>query len=297
MQLRARLRAPGAITLAGAHNGLSARLAEEAGFEGIWASGFEISAAAAVPDANILTMTETLLAVRSIVQATRIPVIADCDNGFGNAVNVIHMVRQYENAGVAAVCVEDNVFPKRCSFYAGVRRELEDPREFAGKLRAAKDAQRTRDFCVVARTEALIAGWGMEEALLRGRAYADAGADLVLVHSKEKHPGEVLEFARRWDRSTPLVCVPTTYDDTTVTELHTAGFKVVIFANHGLRSAIRAMRETFATLRASGKARAVKDGIARMDDVYALVGVDEMKRQEEAYLPGAEEPRKKAVNE
>src|SRR5687768_8592638 len=176
MELRARLGAPGAITLAGAHNGLSARLAEQAGFEGIWASGFEISTSQAVPDANILTMTETLLVVRSIVQAVKVPVVADCDNGFGNAVNVIHMVRQYEAAGVSAVCVEDNVFPKRCSFYDSVRRELEDPREFAGKLRAAKEAQRTRDFAVVARTEALIAGWGMEEALLRGRAYADAGA-------------------------------------------------------------------------------------------------------------------------
>ena len=273
------------IVIMGAHNGLSAKLAERAGFEGIWASGFEVSAAFGIPDANILTMADNLEIARQMVQAVGIPVVADCDNGYGNAVNVIHMTRQYEAAGIAAVCIEDNVFPKRCSFYAGVRRELASVEEHAGKIRAAKDAQRTKEFAVIARTEALIAGWGMEEALRRGRAYADAGADFVLIHSKSKEPTEVLAFAKQWDKKVPLVCVPTTYKNASVAQLSEGGFKMMIFANHGLRSAIKTMRETFATIREKGFAASVDDRIVPMKDVYDIVGVTEMEHQEKDFMP------------
>ena len=112
------------VLAAGAHDALSAKLAEECGFDAIWASGFGISAVQGVPDANILTLTETLEAVRRIVDAVRIPVVADCDNGYGNAINVMRTVGEFERAGAAGVCIEDNDFPKRCSFYAGVRRDL-----------------------------------------------------------------------------------------------------------------------------------------------------------------------------
>jgi phosphoenolpyruvate phosphomutase len=224
------------IVIVGAHNGLSAKLAERAGFEGIWASGFEISAAHGIPDANILTMADNLEVARQMVAAVNLPIVADCDNGYGNAINVIHMVRHYEAAGIAAVCIEDNVFPKRCSFYAGVERELATVEEHAGKIRAAKEAQRSRDFAVIARTEALIAGWGMEEALTRARAYADAGADMILIHSKAKGPEEIIAFAKAWDRNAPLVCVPTTYKTASVKMLHEAGFKMIIFANQGFEA-------------------------------------------------------------
>jgi phosphoenolpyruvate phosphomutase len=164
-KLRELMARPGPIVIMGAHNGLSGRIAEEAGFDGLWASGFEISASWAVPDANILTMAESLGAAKMMNDAVRIPTVADCDNGFGNAINVVRCVEEYERAGIAAICIEDNVFPKRCSFYAGVRRELSDVEEHAAKVRAAKATQKDRDFMVIARTEALIAGWGMEEAL------------------------------------------------------------------------------------------------------------------------------------
>ena len=118
------LRMPRVCLAAGAHDALSAKLAEEAGFDAIWASGFGISAVQAVPDANILTMTETLDAVRRMCDAVTIPVVADCDNGYGNAINVMRTASEFERAGAAGICIEDNVFPKRCSFYAGVRREL-----------------------------------------------------------------------------------------------------------------------------------------------------------------------------
>jgi phosphoenolpyruvate phosphomutase len=238
-----------------------------------------------VPDANILTMKENLDAAAQMVKAVGIPVIADCDNGYGNAINTIHMVRAYEREGIAAVCIEDNIFPKRCSFYAGVKRELADVDEHVGKIHACRDTRRSEDFLVIARTEALIAGWGMEEALIRGRAYADAGADMVLIHSKSPKPDEVLEFASRWDRETPLVCVPTIYKDATAEQLAAAGFRLVIYANHGLRSSIRAMREAFRRLMDQQKCAAVEDMVVPLTDVYDLIGVDVMKREEKDYLP------------
>ena len=209
--LRARMGQPGPLLVGGAHDGLSSILVREAGFDAVWASGFEISAAHGVPDANILTMSDNLRAAAVMVEASGIPVVADCDNGYGNAINVIHTVRAYEREGIAAICIEDNVFPKRCSFYAGVKRELAPVEEHVGKIKACLDTRRNDDFAIIARTEALIAGWGMDEALLRGRAYADAGADFVLIHSKSPEADEVLGFAERWDRETPLVCVPTIY--------------------------------------------------------------------------------------
>src|SRR5262250_2629250 len=202
---------PGVVLAGGAHDALSARLVEEAGFDAIWASGFGISAVQALPDANILTLTETLEAVRRICDAVSVPVVADCDNGYGNAINVMRTAAEFERAGAAGICIEDNDFPKRCSFYAGVRRDLVPMEEHARKVEAAVAARRDRGFVVIARTEALIAGLGMEEALGRARAYARAGADAILVHSKASEFDELHDFARAWDRPVPLVAVPTTY--------------------------------------------------------------------------------------
>jgi phosphoenolpyruvate phosphomutase len=284
-RLEKRLGQPGPILVGGAHDGLSAKLVEQAGFDAVWASGFEISASHCVPDANILTMADQLRAAAWMVDAVEIPVIADCDNGYGNAINVIHMVRGYEGEGVAAVCIEDNVFPKRCSFYAGVRRELAPVEEHAGKVRACVETRKSADFRIIARTEALIAGWGMQEALQRGRAYADAGADMVLVHSKSDEPSEVLEFARHWDRATPLVCVPTIYKATTASKLHEGGYKMVIYANHGLRAGIKAAREALGRLVAEQHCSAVDDLVVPLQDVYDLIGVPQMKDDERAYMP------------
>lgn len=286
------------MVLAGAHNALSARLVEEAGFDAVWASGFEISASFGVPDGNVLTLSENLAVARSMAAAVEIPVIADCDSGYGNVINVQRTVREYEAAGVAGICLEDNPFPKRCSFYPDPRRKLASLEEHANRLRAAVEARRSDDFVLIGRTEALIVGAGGEEALRRARAYDDAGADLCLVHSKSESPEEVLAVAAAWDRETPLVCVPTTYKETTVAELSDGGYQVVIFANHGLRAGIRAMRETLATLRREGFAASVDARIASLTEVFELVGVAEMVAEErrfagvegEPVLPLPEEP-------
>ncbi|MEW6300024.1 MAG: isocitrate lyase/phosphoenolpyruvate mutase family protein [Thermodesulfobacteriota bacterium] len=286
-RLRQLLRRPGPALVLGAHDALSAKLAEEAGFDAVWASGFGISAVNALPDANILTMSEILDAVRRMSDAVRVPVIADCDNGFGNAINVIRTVVEYERAGVAGICIEDNVFPKRCSFYAGVRRELAPTEEHARKIRAAKAAQRDPDFVVIARTEAFIAGWGTQEALKRAYAYAEAGADAILVHSKSSSFAELRDFAAAWDGPCPLVAVPTTYADITAADLAAAGFKLVIFANQALRAAVKAMRQALSVLRQEGRPAAVDPHIAPLTDVYELVGVPDLQANEQKFLlPG-----------
>jgi phosphoenolpyruvate phosphomutase len=157
--LRQLFQAKSIVRIVGAHNGLGAKLIEEAGFDGVWASGLEISTSFAVPDANILTMTENLAAAQAMNDATSLPIVCDCDTGFGNASNVIHMVKKFEAAGIAGVVIEDKIFPKVNSFIPG-RQELAPIEEFMGKIEAAKEAQSSPDFMVFARVEALIAGWG-----------------------------------------------------------------------------------------------------------------------------------------
>jgi phosphoenolpyruvate phosphomutase len=285
-KLRDALKRPGALKVVGAHDALSARLIELAGFDGVWASGFAISASLkCIPDASFITSSEQLEIERNIAEAVKIPVIADCDTGYGNALNVMRTVNDRERAGVAAICIEDNVYPKRCSFYAGVRRELIPIDEHCGKIKAAKAAQTVPDFMIIARTEALIAGWGQEEALKRAEAYAEAGADAVLIHSKSKTFDELRNVYRLWSGRVPVVVVPTIFDQTTAEEMQQAGAKIIIYANQPVRAAIRSMRETLALIRKDTRPGAANDRIVTLPEVYDIVGVPQMERDEKAFLP------------
>lgn len=271
-RLRQQLREPGPVRLAGVHNPLGAQLATRAGFDGVWSSGLEISASQALPDADILTMSELLDVARLVAMAVDVPVVADCDAGYGNANNVMHMVRRYEAAGVAAVCIEDKRFPKMNSFISHGQ-ELVPAQEFAGKIAAAKSAQLTDDLMVIARTEALIAGRTLDEALERGGTYVAAGADAVLIHDKHSSPDRVLEFLQRWAEPVPVVVVPTTYHTVTADELHDAGAAMVIYANHGLRASIAAISQTFAEILRDGRSTRVEGRIASLDTVFDLQGM------------------------
>jgi len=285
-KLRQLLKRPGAIKVVGAHDALSAKLIEQAGFDGVWASSFAISASLkCVPDASFVTSSEQLEIERNIAAAVNVPVIADCDTGYGNALNVMRTVNERERAGVAAICIEDNVYPKRCSFYAGVRRELIPIEEHCGKIKAAKAAQTFPDFMVIARTEALIAGWGRDEALKRAEAYAAAGADAVLIHSKSKTFDELKSVARAWSGRVPLVVVPTMFDQTTAEELEAAGFKIIIYANQPVRAAIKAMREVLDIIKRDTRPGAANDRIVTLSEVYDIVGVPQMERDEREFLP------------
>src|SRR5687767_10446095 len=175
--LRRMLLGEGLHFLMEAHNGLSAKIAEEAGFEGIWGSGLSISAALGVRDNNEASWTQVLEVVEFMADATRVPILLDGDTGYGNFNSARRLVMKLEQRGVAGVCIEDKLFPKTNSFLRGTAQPLADADEFAGKIRAMKEAQHDSDFVVVARVEALIAGYGMDEALRRGEAYRRAGAD------------------------------------------------------------------------------------------------------------------------
>lgn len=285
-RLRTLLKRPGAIKAVGAHDALSARLIERAGFDAVWASGFAISASLkCIPDASFITSSEQLEVERNIAQAVSIPIIADCDTGYGNALNVMRTVNDRERAGVAAICIEDNVYPKRCSFYAGVRRELIPIEEHCGKIKAAKAAQIYPEFVIIARTEALIAGWGQEEALKRAEAYAEAGADAVLIHSKSKKFDELKALYKAWSGRVPLVVVPTIFDQTTAAELEDAGAKIIIYANQPVRAAIRAMQETLELIKKDTRPGAANDRIVTLPEVYDIVGVPQMEQDEKQFLP------------
>jgi len=272
--LRDLLHQPGITRAVGAHDSVGARLIEDAGFDAVWASGLEISAARGVPDTNILSVTEVLGAASAIAHSVNVPVLADCDSGFGNVNNVIHMVRAFEEAGVAGVCIEDKVFPKVNSFIAGGQ-DLEPRNVFAAKIKAAVTARTSRDFVVVARLEALIAGHGMEEALQRAELFEAAGADALLIHSKQADPGEVVEFRRRYDGALPVVIVPTTYYGTTATEFEQAGFAMAIYANQLMRSSITAMKETLASIREHDSTADLEPRISAVKDIFALQRVAE----------------------
>ncbi|HZN73682.1 MAG TPA: isocitrate lyase/phosphoenolpyruvate mutase family protein [Micromonosporaceae bacterium] len=277
---RATLAASTLVKAAGVHSALGGLLAQEAGFAALWASSFEISAVRGLPDASVLTMTEYLQAAADVQKVTRIPVVADCDTGFGNNINVAHMVHEYERAGITAVCIEDKSYPKMNSF-VDTGHELVDADAFARKVEVAKRAQSTSDFYLITRTEALICGLGVDEAVARCRRYADAGADAVLVHSKQPTNAEVLEFLGEWRSRLPVVVVPTTYPDWHADDAAKAGVSVVIYANQGLRAVVTALRNTYRSISSLGVASHLTAEIASVQDVFQLQRLREWQQLQE----------------
>jgi phosphoenolpyruvate phosphomutase len=285
-RLREGLEGPSPVVAVGAHDALTAQLIEQYDFDAVWVSGFGVATMThALPDLNLTTMSETLEASARIDAATSLPVIADCDNGFGGLSNVVRTVREFERAGIAAVCVEDNTFPKRNSLYEGEsKRELIPADEQARRIRAAKDAQETEEFVFIARVEALIAGHGVEQACERADAYVEAGADAILIHSRDRSLTEIESFLERWEGvgSTPLVAVPTLFPTFTVEQLHDKGFQVIIWANQPMRAAVGAIEQTLETLRDEKNAAAVDPTIAEVDHIFELVKTKEAIALEEA---------------
>ena len=270
-----------AIAMA-AHNAMAAKLACEAGYGAVWVSGFELSASYAVPDASILPMSANLEMTRAMSEVQDLPLIVDMDTGFGNAINVAYSVPQFASAGASAVVIEDKVFPKDSSLRNEGRHALVSVEKFQGKIAAAKAASPA---LVFARTEALIAGLGEEEALRRGLAYVEAGADAILIHSKSKTPDEILSFCRAWPSPVPLVIVPTSYPQLTfgeVGELKKVG--LIICGNHAIRAAVQSMRDVFRRILDDKSLAGVEGDIAKVSDVFALQGDDHMREIERQFL-------------
>jgi len=283
--LRAAINSPYLTFLMEAHSGLSAKIVEEVGFPGIWASGLSISTSLGLRDNNEASWTQVLEILEFMAEATTLPILVDGDTGYGNFNNVRRLVRKLCQRRIAGVCIEDKLFPKTNSF-VGERQPLAEIDEFAGRIKAGKDSQTDDDFVIVARTEALISGHGLDEALLRAEAYHAAGADAILIHSKQKTAGEILAFAELWRNRCPLIIVPTTYYSTPTALFRQAGISTVIWANHNLRAAITAMRDASRRIWEDESLHEVEGRVASVQEIFRLVGNAELEAAERRYLPG-----------
>jgi len=278
--LRIKLEEKQILKVAGAFDAMSAKLVELADFDAVWAGSFAISATHALPDASILTMTEFLSAASSMADACSIPIIADCDTGFGGPSNVSHLVKKYESAGIAAICIEDKIFPKQNSLLKNGKQELLSEKDFVAKIIAAKTAKNNPNFMIIARIEALIAGHGIKEALKRATAYQNAGADAILIHSKKDTPDEVFEFCNTWNGNIPIIVIPTTYPSVTLDQLKDNNVDMVIYANQSLRASHWAMAEHLAQLSKAKSLSEIKTNLTTMEDIFHLQEMYEIKKQE-----------------
>ena len=278
--LNSKLRENKILRVAGAFDAMSAKLVEINNFDAIWAGSFAISATHALPDASILTMTEFLSVASTITDACSIPVIADCDTGFGGPSNVSHMVKKYESAGISAVSIEDKVFPKQNSLLEDGNQKLLSEKDFVAKIIAAKNAKVNENFMIIARIEALIAGLGVDEAIERADAYEKAGADAILIHSKKNTPDEIFEFCDIWNGDIPIIAIPTSYPNVTLDELYKHKIKMVIYANQSIRAAHWAMAEHLDKLSSAKSLADIDTKMTTMEDIFHLQEMYEIKKQE-----------------
>lgn len=268
------------VKVGGAFSAMSAKLVEINGFDAVWAGSFAISATHALPDASVLTMTEFFDVASSMVDTCQIPVIADCDTGYGGPTNVSRLVRKYENAGISSICIEDKTFPKQNSLLENGKNDLLSEKEFVAKILAANQAKQNKDFMIIARVEALISGLGMKEALKRASAYEKAGADSILIHSKQKTPDEIFEFADSWKGSVPIVVIPTTYDRVKIQDLVSHNIKMVIYANQTFRAAHSAMSRLLKELINADSIDSVKEKMSSMEEIFHLQEMYDIKSKE-----------------
>ena len=279
-ELRAKIEKKPLLKVGGAFDAMSAKLVETCGFDAVWAGSFAISATHALPDASILTMTEFFDVASNMSSTCEIPIIADCDTGYGGPSNVHHMTQKYEKAGISSICIEDKTFPKQNSLLENGKNDLLSEKEFVAKILAAKEARSNKNFIIIARVEALISGAGMKEAIKRADAYENAGADAILIHSKQKTPDEIFEFTDSWKGSVPIVVVPTTYDSVKISDLSSHNIKMVIYANQTLRVAHMAMTKLLQELVKADRISEVKDKISTMQDIFDLQQMYGIKNKE-----------------
>ncbi|CAB1275221.1 phosphoenolpyruvate mutase [Candidatus Nitrosacidococcus tergens] len=272
-----------------AHNGLSARIVEEAGFKGIWASGLALSTQFGVRDNNEASWTQVVDILEFMSDATQIPILLDGDTGYGNFNNLRRLVKKLEQREIAGVCIEDKIFPKTNSFIGGERQPLANIDEFCGKIKAGKDSQYHPDFSIIARVEALIAGWGLDEALHRAEAYHRAGADGILIHSKLSQADEILAFVNEWANRAPLIIIPTKYYSTPTEVFRTANISIVIWANHLIRAAAASMAKIAKEIHKTETLVNIEDQVASVSEIFRLQGADELLTAEKRYCKSSNE--------
>jgi len=271
-QLRALVQQGKTVVAPGVFDGMSARLVAGAGFTAAYASGGAIARSCGIPDIGLLSLSEIADRLAQIVDVVDIPVIADADNGYGNALNAQRAARAFERAGVAAFHLEDQTFPKRCGHYDD--KSVVPTAEMVGKLKAVRDCLHDPDFVVIARTDA-IAVEGFESAMDRCFAYADAGADVLFLDAPttEKQIEEIARRLPRWKLinmfqggKTPLL---------PISRLEQMGFQIVIIPSDLQRAGIRAMQRTLDAIKRDGSSQSVLDDMAGFDEREKLVATAE----------------------
>ncbi|ABE54447.1 2,3-dimethylmalate lyase [Shewanella denitrificans OS217] len=270
-----------------AHNAISAKIIEEVGFSGIWASGLTISSSLGVRDRNEISWTQVIDAVEYMTDVVDCPILLDVDTGYGDYNSFRRVVKKLCQRNISGCCIEDKIFPKQNSFI-GERQELASIAEFTGKIKAGIDHRENEDFVIIARTEALISGYGIDEALRRAEAYYEAGADAILIHSKSSNADEVLEFCNLFTAPCPIVIVPTKYYNTPTNVFEEAGVSTVIWANHSLRASVKAIRETAEIVFKEKSLVSVENKVASLAEIFRLNGEHEMEQIEKRYLQEAD---------
>lgn len=280
--LRKNLQDPEILIAPGAHNAFTAKIIEQAGFKAVYMTG---SGAAmdllGLPDLGFLTMSEMVAHARNIVQATSLPVIADADTGYGNALNVMRTVREYEGAGVAGLHIEDQVAPKRCGHFSG--KEVISREEMIGKIKAALDSRRDQNLVVIARTDAR-AVMGLQEAIERGVAYAEAGADMIFVDAPES--AEELSLIAR-SIPAPLMANLSEGGKTpllSAQELQDMGYKLVIYPRSAAGAAAKAIQELMAVLKRDGTTEKYLDRIISFEGRNQITGLAYYRELDKKYL-------------
>jgi carboxyvinyl-carboxyphosphonate phosphorylmutase len=282
-RLREVLAAPEPLVAPGAYDALSARLVEQAGFDAIYMTGFGTTASLiGRPDVGLLSATEMIDNARRIAAAVDVPVIADADTGYGNAINVVRTVQAYEQAGVAGVHLEDQVTPKRCGHLSG--KAVVPPAEMTEKIRAAVAARRDTDFVIIARTDAAAVN-GLDDALTRARGYAEAGADMLFVEAPTSER-DIATVAAQLRGTAPLVFNGAEGGRTppvTLARLSELGFSLVLYPIGTLLAATAAIRSLLATMRADGTPAAALAGLPAFDEFTDLVGLPEIQALERRF--------------
>jgi methylisocitrate lyase len=279
--LRELIKGDDIVVLPGVYDCLSAKLAEEAGFKAVFLSGAAISASLlGYPDFGLISMAEVLNHAKNVVNSVRIPVFADCDTGFGNPINVYRTVKEFEGAGVAGLFIEDQVFPKRCGHFE--KKQIISREEMVKKIEAAIDARVDPDLVIMARIDAR-AIYGIEEAIKRANLYAQAGADMVFVEAPE-----TLEELRMIPKSVKAPAMVNLVEGgktplLSVAALQEMGFKFASFSGSAQKTAIKAMRDLFATLKTTGSLDNALENIVSLEDRSKLLNLKKFYEMEIKY--------------
>jgi phosphoenolpyruvate phosphomutase len=256
------------ILATGIFNGLTAKLVQNHGFKAAWVSGFSVTASKGIPDANIIDIYSYINCIEEIRKASTLSLIVDCDEGHGSLENAVYLAKRLYSIGVEAICMEDNLYPKTNSFKSIGIRQIECEKIFANKIKAIKEE--VPGLIVIGRTEAIVAGMKVEDAIRRGNLYAANGADLIMLHSTYSNYAQFKQLSDKWTGEVPLAVVPTNAQSLCFNDFEEMGYKLVIYANQLLRSATYSMKSTLEGIKKGKQVQELSMNSVTMDEIFKL---------------------------